>query len=80
LLKLVGCALYKGIILTNALNSLRMVDGSLQMQLEGIKEGKEVLNVQGMILTPTHTTPDGGTTLISSGITMIKLNKPNKGM
>ncbi|KAK9901740.1 hypothetical protein M0R45_002012 [Rubus argutus] len=75
-----GCALYKGIILTNALNSLRMVDGSLQMQLEGIKEGKEVLNVQGMILTPTHTTPDGGTTLISSGITMIKLNKPNKGM
>jgi hypothetical protein len=54
-----------------------MVDGNPQMPLEGTKE---VLNVQGMILTPTHTTPDGGTTLISSGITMIKLNKPNKGM
>ena len=47
---------------------------------EGTKEDKEVPNVLGMTLTQILTTLDGGTILTSNGATMIKLNKPNKGM
>ena len=59
-----------------------MVDGSLLTPLEATKEDKErikeVPNVLGMTLTQILTTPDGGTTLTSSGATMIKANNPNK--